>query len=412
MSRFFIKSNSFVFLVTILTIWYPTFIYEIDVYFSQKIFFALIAVLCLCYLVYSRKIKKLSIAPWFIVFPLIMLLHFLIIESSTELKITEILNVARYPVYLMIASACYTSLVKGHIQDKIFFKLATIVILSQTIFIIIQHLFPEHDLVLLFSNQHLNTYHGARYGGTFDWSYSLCFVLVPVGIFFLSESITKGKFVYLSLYFLALILVFVSQSRVGIVSYVLLSVYTVILLGKLYLFKVRFLSYAIALITLIILILYIGFNLFSESFSYLFDAYQQIKYEKYIRYTARLDQMSNIFHMSGLELVFGGFGSSKMTIENAYGDYLFKYGILGVTIYVLFIGHLILKTFIDFIKNYRKGEVIGNSSVVISVHAMVLSVIPFSLAFSPIDAHKTAVYFFVFLGLYFSTQKSRRIKEV
>ncbi|WP_228197978.1 hypothetical protein [Poseidonibacter antarcticus] len=114
----------------------------------------------------------------------------------------------------------------------------------------------------------------------------------------------------------------------------------------------------------------------------------------------RLKQLSSIWITLDNNMLLGTPLDVDLIIENAYGHYLYYYGIFGLLNLLLLIFFIIIKLYLNLKFIFKNTIDIRHRSIGISMFLSGFSLLIFSLAGSPLDANKSSYLFLLILGMY------------
>ncbi len=379
-------------------IWFPTYMFGESVSYSQKVLFLSLVVLCLVYLIpllLNRTINlPKGLAFLCLTMVTIMSMHFLITENSSS--VIEFLNVFRYPTYLLILSV--GTLGGGsdaEINKKYELPLTTafnIIIFLELSFLVFQYNYPRHPFVMAFSRSHISSFLGIRLSGSFDWSYAFTFFLQFYCIYYFFIYIYKRSIFAFLLFIATSIAIFTAQSRTGIGSYFLIMSYIMFFASK---SKTKLIPKVIIVMMMVLIAIAV---VSSDDFTYIKNKMVSEHGKLNItRYLARQAQLRHILKSDGIELLFGNSKAEDLTIENAYGDYLYRYGVGGLICYLAFVAILIMSArWIVTIAYNQENE--NLKALGMAIYGMTISVPLYSFACSPLDGHKISILYYLMFG--------------
>ena len=124
-----------------------------------------------------------------------------------------------------------------------------------------------------------------------------------------------------------------------------------------------------------------------------------------LRLTHRIATFSNISEMDGAELFVGGKRAMEITIENAYGHYTYRHGILGAVCYIF----LLFFLYFDTLRKLRRKLDSEIMPILAAGHGIAVALFLFSMSSSPIDSHKLGFIILSYLGAFYGYYYKRQI---
>jgi hypothetical protein len=120
--------------------------------------------------------------------------------------------------------------------------------------------------------------------------------------------------------------------------------------------------------------------------------------------TNRLHQFEVVRLTLENNLIFG-FPTRYIVIENAYMHYLYNYGVLGLTNYIILFGCFFIDACLRLKKivSKRNGNDVG---LYIGMVCCAGSVFIYGLGASPTDANKASYFFYFIYGVFIATSKT------
>ena len=271
-----------------------------------------------------------------------------------------------------------------------------VILLLQLLFVLLQLIFGDTSWLAWWNHKEVTTPWGKRAPGTFDWVYSTCYFLTFFIPLLLLNSVNSGyKLLNALLLGAVLIVILLSQSKTGYLATVLVFIY---------LFVFMWLSRAqgtgrIALLYVVMALFLVGVLLYSgielEYISNFIDLITRGSTDG-STYT-RLHQ-TKLAVGEGLAYWYKGSPDvlRGVVIENAYLDYLFRYGIWGLAQYLFFIGLLVLSSGVVAYKAIAqaKAKLIAQQIAVLALccHVSMIALAFYSLSAATADAYKSSMW--------------------
>lgn len=256
------------------------------------------------------------------------------------------------------------------------------------------------------------TWKGVQIGGPIVWSYGLGFLLLPIFYFNLSKLITS-KFQFKSIAVLAATgLIFVlTQSKAVYVAIAL--TFAVFLFVTLLRSRIRIREFCLSVAMLLIVLYAISYVVSNiEDFGNInrfLVAIQEGGLDASTR--SRMTQLGHAFDVLDINPLLGA-PDERVIIENAFGYYLYNFGIIGLLVYGVVISALLL-THLRIMQHMRK-HVASTDARALSIGMLmyVLGALAISLAASPLDGHKSAYLFWTFNALYLAAVANMRVHRL
>lgn len=387
---------------------WPTYLFGIGYDFGQKAhyfisaFFAVILAMASG----SRRISLVGVAIFLPLFLMVFVVFLLRIPVATNFEIGIIIKLFLLFVILHAAYAFIRpSFVLG--REDGFIKAIFIVYGLEVVFVISQFILPDGEILKIWSAHPIKSYWGFRAPGTFEWVYALCFISVFILTytgFSLDEETRKSPLTiyYFCVFSIFMCIVVLSQSKAGYVALFLSLIYGLLLdrllTGKFERALISVIGGFVALLALFILFVGIEFSYISN-FVELLSSGELDSSTNYRKYQIELAWSHGIenWHRGTV------FDEDKLIIENAYFDYLYRYGIAGLFFYGLFSITLVLYS-LAVLANVAKNLKLGleNSKIyrlMLATHLTFFSALWFSFSYAPLDGYKTSVWSYFCLAL-------------
>jgi len=299
----------------------------------------------------------------------------------------------------------------SHSDLKGFAKALTWLLICQLIFIGLQVVLGDHPVLMIFNHKEVETGFGVRAPGTFDWVYITCYFLSFYLIYQLLDLLMfKKAFSNLIILFFILIAIVLSQSKTGYLATLLICIYFFCfsIYAQIGIAKKLFIMFIAATVSLTSVVILLGIEFqYIEKFIELItegrmDASTSTRKKQII--LALSEGLSNWY--SGSPLAFKG-----IIIENAYLDYLFRYGILGLLQYLFVLGFMITYSgwvACKVVNLYKLGKESQYAvKLAISAHLSMIAAALYSFTGTPIDAYKCAIWSsFIFSMVIFLNYRS------
>lgn len=396
-------------LLLLYLVFYPTFLLANSAGESQVyLFVSFPAILIFFYLLLSSGSSLLKINAAAISILISFFLLFSTIVSKLDfIDFRLILSHIRYLSYFVVFAVSVNLAFRSRMTIEHLWAVILFISAAIMAFILLQILFPGNVMVATVTNRAASDWLGYRIGGPFVWSYALAFCLIPVFATLFAKSLMQ-PFSYFRVAFLILIsaVIFGGQSKAAYLAYGLIALFvpmlcvlrgsrpgTIISLGFMYLSLLALSSFMLNNLS--------DFGNIARALQSLadgtFDASTQ----------TRLNQLSLAMVTVDRNLLFGH-PEEHIIIENAYGHYLFTFGLVGLMVFIALLSRLafLVSAELRWLRQYD----VGGQYVPLAVGMLmfVLSVFVFSVGSSPIDGHKTSYYFWALLGAFFGVVQRLR----
>lgn len=394
-------------------IFFPTFIFKLSLQQGQLLLYVTFPILLIFYVFFGTKVVKIK--NLFLVLIIVFLLNLLgiIFKLNIMENISMLITHFRYLIYAFILIVAYNIGLKLSINEKEFIILIKSIYISIIFFLIIQY-FSNNMFTSTISNREIISYMGIQVGGPFIWSYALGFFFIFGYFYMFLKFVFKTYDFYILINFLVLCIILIfTQSKAVYISIFLLSLITLFFINFTY--KVTITSKI--RINIIVSILFLSLiMIIINNLDQLYNISRFIDYfetgDVDASTTTRLNQLSNIYASLQSNLFFGQ-PLYNIVIENAYGYYLYNFGIIG---FICYITVLVIINYLNY-KIFKYYNEINNKEMIIisySMYMLTLSIFIFSLAASILDGHKMAYLFWFILGLYYSIiyNKKGKINEL
>lgn len=399
------SQNSSLFFLAVLFFW-PTYVAGVGNDLGQKSHYFVCAFFALLLAVISRQ-RQISLIGIAIFLPYLILVGIVFPLRMPIVSLFEIGIIVKLILFIVITNCVYIFLkpITTRGKESKFIGVILLIYSLEAAFVVAQFVFGDNSILQLWSSHTVQSYWGFRAPGTFEWVYSLCFVsvfLLTYCGFGLSFGGKKYKLIEPLLFFLYLLIVALSQSKAGYISLIFTLIYGIyldrILRGQ---FNLKLLGLLLTFISFILILSY-----FSRiELSYIVNFIETIS-------SGELDPSSSYRKLQielaltqGLDNWYRGvpINENMLIIENAYFDYLYRYGITGLISYCIFIFMLYfysLRVLRKVSKDIRRGvENLVIYRLSLSVHLTFFSAFWFSLSFAPLDGYKTSVWSYFCLAL-------------
>lgn len=292
----------------------------------------------------------------------------------------------------------------GVVMNSLFFLIAFFIALQFFNFI--------PGVLATITPRSLHTWRGVQIGGPIVWSYGLGFLLLPIFYFNLAK-LTASKFQFKSAIILAstgLIFVYTQSKALYLAIAVTFAVFLFVTLVRR---RIRIRDFFLGAAVLFLVV-----NAFSYVLRNIEDfgninrflaALQEDELDASTR--SRVHQVGYAFDVLDINPLFGA-PEERVIIENAYGYYLYNFGIIGLLVYGVVLSALLL-THWRILKHMRK-HVASTDARALSIGMLmyVLGAFAISLAASPLDGHKSAYLFWTFNALYLAAVENMRVHRL
>jgi hypothetical protein len=391
------------FFLSIFIVFFPTYLFGSSASKGQVFLFFLFPVVLLFFLLCkSRHLNDFSIKiPTLGILLLVTLaITILTLLSKSEfVSIGMLINHLRYLAYAVVFIFSYNLAIKMKVKSKtlsdILFNVSFITIL----FIALQLIVPDFFLVKLLTKKPALDYLGFRIGGPLEWSYVYCFCMMPTIFMGMHQFVRKEGRKWN--YFVTILVLFaflLSQSKAAYISLILFMAIWIVF--SIYLYKR---NYRLFVGLFIFLILSSGFvYVFWDLFAHVIGFLKNRGVDGST--TNRLHQFEVVRLTLENNLIFG-FPTRYIVIENAYMHYLYNYGVLGLTNYIILFGCFFIDACLRLKKivSNRNGNDVG---LYIGMVSFAGSVFIYALGASPTDANKASYFFYFIYGVFIATSKT------
>jgi hypothetical protein len=317
----------------------------------------------------------------------------------------------RYLAYAVIFIAAYNlsmqfGLKVATIEKSVFFAFVLVVI-----FVLVQLIYPEMWLINAVSNRRVIGSLGLQIGGPFVWSYSLGHLLILIAFTLLARlGFQQAGLPSKVLLMVCLLLIALSQSKAVYLAFTFLAIYLItVSFGS----KARgkksapFLWLTIASILAFSAIWFSGQELgnitrFLESFAAGgIDASTK----------TRMNQIALVTQAISQNPLFG-YPIRYLVIENAYAHYVYYFGVVGLLTYFVILGSIGVTNWSICRATLSDARFTPMRPFAIGFLAYSVSTIILSLAYAPLDGHKTAYVFWFLLGCYQGAFRGQSLSSV
>lgn len=396
------KSAALIMLVISLSsiIFFPPYVFSVQgAEAGQKIVFGFCLLVFFSFFIFYKKGTFYGLTGIALIFfPMTLCMALSSIVNGATLG--KALNAFRYPAYFFVL--CYFVTLLSNLSLKRMVKVLVSIYWAQIAFCVIQFFIPESQFVKYFSYRGVFDYLGPRIGGTFEWSYSLAMFLTPFFVYFFLMWANTSKLKYLVSLVICCVVIVAGQSKTAIVSsFFALCLLFVLCAGWRQKIFRKLLLAAIVISGLVIgLIAKVSKGVELEHLnSAISMLYSRGTLDPSAAY--RLEQLNIAFNGFLANLVFGDPRAYEITIENAYMDYAFRYGLPCLALYLVLMIYVMYKAY-SLIQNVVKHkEALGYkvASLLIGV-CMTFLVFPiYAVSYSPSDAHRLSFWFYFLLAL-------------
>ncbi|MBZ9610296.1 hypothetical protein [Rheinheimera maricola] len=400
MQRLNVFSNALtpVALILLFLCYWPTYIVPgLPVDALQKAHYVMVALfaVAICWLNGARLVMP-KLAVLYLLPLLVYLLVFpQILAVTTFFHIGLILKVFTFSLFIV---AVYSVLRKSFNVNNTpsLTRLFYLVLLLQLMFVALQLVFGDTTWLGWWNHKEVVTAWGKRAPGTFDWVYSTCYFLTFfIPMLLLNSVRSRYKFLNAILLGAVLIVVLLSQSKTGYLATVLVFAYLLLFMwcsGAKASGRVALLYLLMAVFLLLVLI-YSGIEL-----EYISNFIELISSGSTDGSTYTRLHQTKLAVGEGLAYWYQGSPDvlRGVVIENAYLDYLFRYGIWGLMQYLVFIGLLVLISGVVAYKAVQQANaaLIPNQTALIALccHISMVALSIYSLSAATADAYKSSMW--------------------
>lgn len=388
-------------------IFFPTFLGGMSLLVGQKILYLLYP----CLLAFSLVLLRPSVLSLDVVcvalFGVFVLLSLSIFSKVSFVDVRMFASHMRYAAYFVLYFSLFNFVLSSSLSVDDVGRGLVVMSLFIVIFVAGQFLAPEAVQALGVSSRDAIDHHGIRIGGPIIWSYGLGFVVMPM-LLYLMYRLVAGFSVSFFVLFLILLLMLVGGQSKATYLVIMMNLVLLIFVSSRFVSFQRSVSlFAAVLFFSICIVVYIAINL--EEFGNLARFHSAVSSgEADVSTKSRLYQLSFISITLEYNPWFG-YPLHYQIIENAYGYYLYNYGLLGLILYFTIMLLVAVKSWkIFFVVSKREPNM---NAVCLTAAAACHSLSPFvfSLANSPLDGHKTAYFYWSFFAIYFAVWAKRGV---
>lgn len=395
------------FLIIGYVVFFPTYLGGIDLFVGQKILYVSFPCILMLYTACHIR-RKLCVDKIAFLLLLCFLVYLWTIVSKLDfIEVRIILAHFRYLIYFFVYLCAFNLGVRMHLgigYYHSFIRTLSVMLLG---FIFLQLIAPSLVMSAGFTNRPLINWLGINIGGPLVWSYAYAFIVVPC-VFSMLWLAIRGQLTkrWGAILILLLLTIALSQSKAAYLSYFVLLL-IVLSIGvvcgstrnSLFIF-IMMLMFAVSCG------IYIYENIDDfGNISRFFDGIYGTGVDESTQ--TRLKQLSNL-HFALENNLMLGYPIIYEVIENAYGYYVYNYGVVGLTLYLILFSLISWKSINVFKYCHFEMQNIKAEAISIGILCMVISVFIFSLGSAPIDGHKTSFFFWSLLGLYFGSVRKIR----
>ncbi|WP_018415241.1 hypothetical protein [Teredinibacter turnerae] len=392
-------------------VYFPTYVGGMGLHAGQKILYLLYPAFSLILIIVLACKKKLICIDSISILLILLFAIYLFSILSKFLFIDLRLALAhfRYLAYFIVYFCLFNISVNTNLNVYTLNKALIILSISIIVFILAQFIIPDSVKLLGVTNRDAIGRLGFRVGGPIVWSYGLAFVLTPVVSYLLVLNLYKVHISGLLLLLVLLLIILGGQSKAAYLSFILTSL---IIIGII--FGSRLVGNKKKFVIAIAFLLFVGgVSMFIashlESLGNIARFVSALEGDGVDASTqTRLSQLGFIKLSLENNILFG-YPEYYLIIENAYGYYLYNYGIIGLISYLLVMLGIWYKSWAICLSVLKEKANISIVFLSIAAVCFATSAFVFSLASSPLDGHKTAYFFWSFYALYFGffAKKSR-----
>ncbi|MEL0633133.1 hypothetical protein V6237_10155 [Pseudoalteromonas carrageenovora] len=381
----------------ILCYWPTYFILSVEPAVMQKSHFIIMLGYLLVVTFATRTSLKVPNIAFIYLLPLVAMLSSFLFNIP-DFKAFHI-SVLVKPILLFFYVIFFYSLFCAHFCDKTTTNIKSalnVIFYLQLVVIVLQITFGDIPPLKILSFKDVYTGFGFRAPGTFDWVYVTCYFFnFYLAYYLIDFYLTKRKKKAAFLIILSLLVIFLSQSKTGYLATAFIALYFVFLsaLLKLNIAKKIIITILITIALIASLIIYLGINL-----DYITTFIELIQQGKLDGSTSTRKQQTLIALSEGLTYWYSGspLALKGYIIENSYLDYLFRYGLMGLIVFMLMVTIFYfysLQTCINckrlFDKGFIKYETLQLS---IACHISTLAAPIYSFTGTPIDGYRSAIW--------------------
>lgn len=398
-----INIKIFFYFLGIYIVFFPTFLNGMSLFEGQKILYLSVPLLLIIFFILMKK-KKIFINDLAYILLFIFLIQIMSIGFKIELinSFGDFLNYFRYLIYFLIFTITYSIGIYTNIKLQDVYNIIKLLFYLILFYLFINFIYPS--ILSSINPRPLITWNGLQIGGPFIWSYSLGFFFIL--IFFTFIKFNNLNFLKKDIYSFLLLsfILIMTQSKAVYLSILIIGILFFIFYfkDKNISFNKKFKIWVISLVMIILLIFLIINNL--ELLGNIYNFINGISNDNPDSSTAgRLRQLSYLNYTIDNNILFG-YPYVDIVIENAYGYYLYNFGLIGLLSYLFLIIFLLTKNF-RLIKKYQYTIFLSNSekALLFGFWAYTFSIAFFSLGSSILDGHKSGYLFWLLLALYHSS---------
>ena len=377
---------------------FPTYLVSDSLSVSQAVLFLTFpGFLFLLYLVVRDNSRpfKLPLQSW-LLFSCGMVLFATIFSKVSFIEPLMVINHTRFFAYAVVYCLAYNIALHSKLTLHELRAALYVLVILLLMFTLLHIVSPESFVVKIQTPRAAIDYTGFRIGGPLEWSYIFAFVITPVLLMALHETF-RGEAGLLGVLvgFSLLMIVALSQSKSAyLATFTALFLYACFSLLNYRSNKLLLISMAISLVA----ITYLLFA-FSEQFAHIWGFIESVESGQSDASTkARLNQIS-LISLTIDNALLTGYPVIYENIENGYAHYLYFYGVIGLTTYLVFMAAFWLDSYYRCKLSFAKqnGLKIG---LPIGMLAFTTVAPIYALSASPIDSHKGAYFFFSVMALY------------
>lgn len=378
---------------------FPTYLLSEDLHTGQTILFLIYPFfICFIYLITRGKQTQFFIPNMgYYLLGFACIFIFTIISKLSFIDFKGMINHARFLAYAVIFCFSYNIAKNINLSEQQLIKSLYLLASLLILFVCMHVAIPNNAFVSSQTPRAAIDYTGFRIGGPLEWSYIFAFTLTPILILGIDQFLRGKKKVSLFILVSALfVIVMLAQSKAAyLATIVVLFLYTCF----------SFLHYKknallISIIVFVLSIAVYSFIAFSEQFAHIWGFIEGLQSGQSDASTrARVNQISTI-EITLENAILTGYPIVYKIIENAYGHYLYYYGVIGLITYISFICVLWLDTYYKtkWVFLSRNGK---DTSLALGMLAFITALPIYALSSSPTDAHKASYFFFTLFGIYF-----------
>lgn len=385
-------------LIVLFLCYWPTYIVPgLSVDASQKMHYVLVALfaLAIAWLNGVRlvvpKLALLYLLPlivYLFVFPQIL-------ASTNFFHIGLTLKVFTFSLFIV---AVYSVLCKSFnvYNTNQLTRLFYVVLLLQLGFVMLQLVFGDMAWLGWWNQKEVITPWGKRAPGTFEWVYSTCYFLTFFIPLLLINSVKSNYKIFNALLLSVLLMVILlSQSKTGYLATVLVFVYLLVFMwlsGTPGARRVALL-YMVMTVFLVLVLLYSGIELeYISNFIELIlrGSTDGSTYTRMYQTRLAVSEGLTYWYQGSPDVLRG------VVIENAYLDYLFRYGIGGLIQYLLFIGLMVLLSGVVAYRAVKQSNArlipLATAVIALCCHVSMVALAFYSLSAATADAYKSSMW--------------------